>query len=229
MKYNGIRHVTSAPYHPRTNGLAERLIQTLKQSMRASKVEDTPLLKRLANFLLTYRTSPHSTTGETPAKLFVGRELCTRLMRLKPSIRDTVEAKQESMRYRTPETARQFIIGDKVAVRDYRSNCEKWIPGTIDSKTGPLSYRVEITPGKTWRRHTDQLGSAGFSRNRDPCDVHQPLPSQDNAPLVDNANYQQSTELVETPKTCVTNPAPECEKRYPTRSTRNVKPKRYQE
>ncbi|XP_061170896.1 uncharacterized protein K02A2.6-like [Saccostrea echinata] len=134
MKYNGIRHTTSAPYHPRTNGLAERLVQTLKQSTRASKVEETSITKRLANFLLTYRSSPHSTTGETPAKLFLGRELCTRLTLLKPNVRNTVEAKQESMHYRTSEPVRQFNTGDKVAVRDYRSNNEKWVSGTIDSK-----------------------------------------------------------------------------------------------
>jgi transposase InsO family protein len=30
LKKNGVKHITSAPYHPATNGLAERFIQTLK-------------------------------------------------------------------------------------------------------------------------------------------------------------------------------------------------------
>ncbi len=30
MKANGIQHIQSAPYHPSTNGLAERFVQTMK-------------------------------------------------------------------------------------------------------------------------------------------------------------------------------------------------------
>ena len=31
MAANGVRHITGAPYHPTTNGLAERLMQTFKK------------------------------------------------------------------------------------------------------------------------------------------------------------------------------------------------------
>lgn len=31
---NGIRHITSAPYHPATNGLAERAVQSFKQGLK---------------------------------------------------------------------------------------------------------------------------------------------------------------------------------------------------
>ncbi len=33
-KQNGIRHVRSAPYHPATNGLAERAVQSVKSFLK---------------------------------------------------------------------------------------------------------------------------------------------------------------------------------------------------
>ena len=40
-------------------------------------------------------------------------------------------------------------------VRDYRQG-DKWIPGTIHSRTGPMAYKVKVQNG-IWRRHVDQI------------------------------------------------------------------------
>ena len=83
---NGVKHITTAPYHPSSNGAAERLVQTVKQAIRAGHQKGVPLERTLAVFLLQYRSTPHATTGLSPSTLFFGRSLRTRLDILKPDI-----------------------------------------------------------------------------------------------------------------------------------------------
>ena len=90
MTLNGIKHTHSAPYHPATNGLAERLVQTFKKSLKASLDSGLSLSHRLCNFLATYRTLVHIMTGVTPSSLFPQREMHTRLDLLKPVVNDAL-------------------------------------------------------------------------------------------------------------------------------------------
>ena len=66
---NGIKHIRCAPYHPASNGAVERFIQTFKQSMKASDNDGRSVSHRLANFLLSYRATPHATTNHSPSSL----------------------------------------------------------------------------------------------------------------------------------------------------------------
>lgn len=79
MRENGIVHVTSAPYHPATNGLAERGVQTLKQGIK--KTPGQSMQEKLIKFLFKYRLTPHTTTGVAPSELLLGRKVRSRLDR----------------------------------------------------------------------------------------------------------------------------------------------------
>ena len=76
-KLNGIKHIFSAPYHPSSNGLAERAVQTFKQSLH--QMQDGNLTDKIAKFLFKYRITPHTTTRVPPAKLLMGRKLRSHL------------------------------------------------------------------------------------------------------------------------------------------------------
>ena len=152
---NGIRHVLVAPYHPRSNGEAERFVKTFKLAFRAMKGED--LLKRLDQFLFSYRNTPHTTTGYSPAQLLLGRRLRSKLDLLVPRVESKVEAAQQGqMKYHDVKAkARTFDAGQSVWAQNYRPG-EKWLPGVVMERVGPVSYRVEVQ-GQVWRRHVDQL------------------------------------------------------------------------
>jgi len=78
LKLNGIQRVLVSPYHPAVNGQAERFLQTFKKFLQASERDGT-LHLLIQNFLLSYRSTQHAKTGTTPTKLFLQRELRTRL------------------------------------------------------------------------------------------------------------------------------------------------------
>jgi hypothetical protein len=177
VKLNGIRHIRSAPYHPATNGLAERFVQTFKQGMKAMDKENADIHKKLANFLLTYRNTPHATTNETPASLFMGRNLRCRFDLIKPDLRRTVQNKQMKTAISTKaEKLREFETGQQVAVRDYRGK-EKWTSGEVIQRKGPLNYEVKTEAGGIWKRHADQIRDSEFKAETLPhSDVIIPIP-----------------------------------------------------
>ena len=154
---NGIKHIRCAPYHPSSNGAAERFIQTFKRAMKAG--EGTALLsQRLSSFLLMYRSTPHATTNEAPSQLLMGRKICTRLDLLRPDRERHVSCKQAQQKADHDKRARsrELYVGQPVMARNLRLGAP-WIPGVIVERLGPLSYRVQVESGQIWKRHLDHL------------------------------------------------------------------------
>ena len=116
-------------------------------------------------FLLAYRNTPHSTTGEAQSQLFLGRRLRTRLDLLKPDLRLKIGNCQiDQTVSKGSAVAREFPIRQIVIARNYTGST-KWVPGIIRKQLGPLSYEVEVKPGLVWRRNTDPLGDT----KQQPC------------------------------------------------------------
>ncbi len=64
---NEIKHVKTAPYHPASNGLAERAVQSFKAGLK--KQVSGSIQARVDRFLFQYRITPHTTTGIPPAEV----------------------------------------------------------------------------------------------------------------------------------------------------------------
>ena len=158
LKMNGVRHTRSAPYHPATNGLAERFVQSLKQGLKASLSSGLSLHRRVCSFLLTYRSTVHSTTGVTLSSLFLKRELRTRFDLLRPDRKSEVARKQAQQKdhHDRRSSSRKFSVGDLVMAKNFRAGPD-WVPATIVARLGPLSYLVETQDKLVWRRHVDHV------------------------------------------------------------------------
>ena len=99
LKKNGIRHARTSPYHPASNGLAERAVQSFKDGMK--KNVSGSIETRVAKFLFHYRLTPHTTTGRSPSELLMGRRLRSRLDLLQPSVAGPCAVAKSVRRNRT--------------------------------------------------------------------------------------------------------------------------------
>ena len=177
---NGIKHVTSAPFHPATNGLAERAVQIIKKGLK--KVTGGSMMSRIARVLTAYRVTPQSTTGVSPAELLQGRRIRTRLDLLKPNIAERVENQQMKHKVSHDRSSRltYFVKGETVYVQNFGTG-QRWMPAVVQEVTGPVSFLVKLQDGRLMRRHQDHL------RKRIPEDtnVERPVPEGITDVLVD--------------------------------------------
>ena len=85
-----------------------------------SETEVKSLNVKLAKFLLAYRNAPHTTTGEPPSQLFLGKRLRTRLDLLKPDLSIQVNNRQmDQFVTKGGSGTRHFSIGQRVIARNY--------------------------------------------------------------------------------------------------------------
>nr|VZI35411.1 unnamed protein product [Spirometra erinaceieuropaei] len=135
----GIRHVTSPPFHPQSNGQAERFVDTFKRAMK--KMWNSGVkLEYLNTFLFAYRTNPKSDLGgQTPAERFLGRQPDTRLQYLQPEAR-------------VPQTTKYYFReGEEVFARNYKAGEKPWIEvaGTDNTGITAISNVAIDTAGAT--------------------------------------------------------------------------------
>ena len=127
------------------------------------------LSHKVSDILFKYRNLPHSTTGKTPAKLFLKRSPRTVLSLIKPCLQKRVELSQAATKFQRDGNHPKHRFFDKfqrVRVRNVRGGKEKWIPGVIVNVKGPHTYLVRV-PGNNCRFvHADHLVPDGGTGTR---------------------------------------------------------------
>ena len=110
------------------------------------------------HFLLSYHITAHATSKVASVNLFLNQHVRTRYDLLHPSYEETVSNSkaQQKKGHDQHVSAWEFIIGQRVLVCNYWP-VPRWLPGTIMSHPGPLTYLVQVVGNCGWKRHINQL------------------------------------------------------------------------
>ena len=147
LAQKAIEHVKPAPYHPSSNGQAERSVGIIKNAMK--KATGT-VKERLRHVLLHYRNTPHSVTGVAPAVSLNGRVYVTEKERINPRY-------APEKLHKKPVDITVFQVGDHVHALNLRQG-PKWLAGFVKEKIGINMYKIYITRlDVVWTRHVEQL------------------------------------------------------------------------
>ncbi|XP_052131635.1 uncharacterized protein K02A2.6-like [Frankliniella occidentalis] len=133
LAHNGCKHLTSAPYFPQSNGLAERTVGSFKSILKKLDGEDCHA--KTARALFAMRITPCSATGEPPAERVFHRRLRTPWDVIKPTDREAADD------HDGPPTA-VLAPGQHVSFRDHRPDHGKYSHGVIVESIGTQMYRL---------------------------------------------------------------------------------------
>ncbi|XP_062698942.1 uncharacterized protein K02A2.6-like [Aedes albopictus] len=153
---NGIEHLTTAPFHPQSNGQAERFVDTFKRAVKKIREGRGSMQEALDTFLLTYRSTPNRALPDqkSASEVMFGRKIRTCLELLRPPpVRTPVPTSNDSKK------PRSFHRDDPVYAKLHVRNDWKWVPGKIVEKIGDVMYNVWVENRRMLRSHINQLRS----------------------------------------------------------------------
>ena len=201
----GFVHQTSSPHYPRSNGMAESAVKTIKNMIRKTYESGQDYYKSL----LAYRSTPLE-IGLSPAQLLMNRRLKTTLpiqaCQLEPQLHpNNVSARRRSQQHMKKyyDQHTKFLsplkCGDRVRMGDPVTRL--WDRGGIVQKeVAPRSYQVRMDNGPIIRRNRQHLkhfeGPPSFTGNMH-LEVELPTAHEDQVPEPSSSAVvrQPSTEL----------------------------------
>lgn len=155
----GVEDKRITPYWLEANGITERFVKTRKKSLICSQIDKNQFDSQLQQFLLNYRSTPHSTTKKSPFELVFMREIngfppsCDKNQERDSSTKDKEQrlkhkAHADSKRKTRPNN---FQIGDRVLCKIPKAN-------TLTPRYDPEPYTVcEIKGTQIKARREDHI------------------------------------------------------------------------
>ena len=202
---NGITHKNSTPLHPQANGQVERQNRSLLKRIKIAKAESKDWKQEIQQYIFSYRTTPHSVTGVTPAELMFGRKLRTKLPQVDTSMfgDENIRDQDMAVKYQNKtyiDSKRQaktsdLQVGDKVLVKQpVNSKMDTPYypePFTLVKKNGN-SCTIQSPTGVNYKRNNTHLRKYFSSVDVDHTDHIHSDHDHDDYPETD---FVQDTEL----------------------------------
>ena len=192
-----IKHRKVSLYYPQANGAVERWNRVLKETLLSAEQEKRPWKPFVQDFLLTYRATPHGTTGVSPHEL-----MCNRPMRTKVDIgparksdplpedqlRSRVTAKQQASKTytdvkrgaRVPKIKEGSLVRVKKPFHVKKGLSKFQRPVRVMRKAGSSAFVLE--DGRTWNAtHPSLVPESEVDRDSDSEPVACPAPEPESA------------------------------------------------
>ena len=131
----GVVHQKVTPEHPQANGQVENFMKNVGRVIRTVKAENKDWRQQLNLFAMSYRSTPHSTTGVPPSVLLFGVNRTNRLPTIVNEYKPTVEMETACERdlkvkskakayadHKRKAKAHSFVVDDRVLFRQHQTN-----------------------------------------------------------------------------------------------------------
>lgn len=180
-KERNISHVFTPIYHPQSNGLAERFVDTIKRALKKSYGNKLIFLQ---DFLQNYRATPNSNApnGFSPAELMMKRKITLPL--------DSVRPDNHKLHKRNRKMEQQFNEKHGAKLRTFQKKEEvrvritpngKWIKAHIIEPVGKVLYNLFTENGRFYQLHVNHIQKAKQSLPIDML-VDEPEPTSRSPP-----------------------------------------------